>query len=295
MNTTSKSSQEGGSPLTIGELAEQAGVSASTLRMWETRHGFPHADRLPSGHRRYAAAQVALVREVARRRDEGTRLDAAIQQVTQERSTPRSVYAELTRQHPEQPRQRLTKGTLLALSWAIEDEIAAWGSHGLLFGAFQEARHFDSARPRWHELARTTRETLVFADFEEAADEDDTATYERVHLAAGAPMRREWNVVNDSAELPVALTAWELPGQLGTPDRLRLFEAVWTLDPAAVRTAARCCATIAADAGHASGARLVDGPLAGPPLTSMDAMTVTRIAHRTVAYVDHVLTAAAVV
>ena len=39
--------------LTIGELAERTGLSPTTLRMWEQRHGFPTPVRLPSGHRRY--------------------------------------------------------------------------------------------------------------------------------------------------------------------------------------------------------------------------------------------------
>ena len=41
------------SELTIGELARRTGVAAHTLRMWETRYGFPQPLRRPSGHRRY--------------------------------------------------------------------------------------------------------------------------------------------------------------------------------------------------------------------------------------------------
>ena len=33
-------------------------------------------------------------------------------------------------------------------------------------------------------------------------------------------MRAEWSVVNDSPDLPVALTAWELPGQQGVAVQL---------------------------------------------------------------------------
>lgn len=291
MNTMSNSAQ--GGSLSIGELAEATGVTTATLRMWESRHGFPRARRLQSGHRRYDAHQVTQVQEVVRRREQGIRLDAAIQQVTEAQpALPRSVYAELGRLHPEQPRQRLRKGTLLALSWAIEDEVAASGSHGLLFGAFQHARHLEASRTRWRELARTTQGTFVLADFDGWEDQKGDELYERVHLAEDAPMRREWNVVNDSPELPVALTAWELPGQEGTPDRLRLFESIWTLDPPSVRTAARCCAAVALEAGHESGRALLEGPLAAPSTQAADALATTRIAHRAVAYVDHVLTSA---
>ncbi len=44
--------------LTIGALAERTGMQPATLRMWEQRHGFPRAQRLPSGHRRYPVAEV---------------------------------------------------------------------------------------------------------------------------------------------------------------------------------------------------------------------------------------------
>ena len=40
-----------------------------------------------------------------------------------------------------------------------------------------------------------------------------------VTLPADAPMRREWAVVCDAPDLPVVLTAWELPGQNDVPDR----------------------------------------------------------------------------
>ena len=76
--------------LTIGDLARRSGVAVGTLRMWETRHGFPVATRLPSGHRRYAEATVDQVAEVARRRDAGTRLDMAIAAVV-DGSAPRGA------------------------------------------------------------------------------------------------------------------------------------------------------------------------------------------------------------
>jgi MerR family transcriptional regulator, light-induced transcriptional regulator len=273
------------SALTIGELAAATGVSAPTLRMWESRHGFPTAQRLPSGHRRYAAEQVALVLDVVRRRDAGVRLDAAIAQATREgaAATPQSVYAEIARRHPEQPRQRLSKHTLIALSWAIEDEVGASAARGRLYGAFQTGRTWAPARARWSELARTASATYVFADFTDgpaARGEDDRVGL--VDLAADAPMRREWSVVHDSPELSVALTAWELPGQQGTPDRHRVFESVWTLDPAAVRTAADCCARIAADAGHPEATSGVTAPVA----PGADPAAVSRVAHRALAYAD---------
>ena len=47
--------------LSIGELSARTGVTPSTLRIWEERHGFPVPTRLGSGHRRYDEGDAVLV------------------------------------------------------------------------------------------------------------------------------------------------------------------------------------------------------------------------------------------
>jgi MerR family transcriptional regulator, light-induced transcriptional regulator len=42
--------------------AGMLGVSTSTLRSWERRHGFPSPDRSPGGHRQYALAEIEALR-----------------------------------------------------------------------------------------------------------------------------------------------------------------------------------------------------------------------------------------
>lgn len=49
----------------VGRVARETGIPAATLRVWERRYANPVPLRLPSGHRRYAPAQVALLRRVA--------------------------------------------------------------------------------------------------------------------------------------------------------------------------------------------------------------------------------------
>lgn len=49
----------------IGEVSALTGLSPHTIRVWERRYGMPVAVRLPSGHRRYARAQVALLQTAA--------------------------------------------------------------------------------------------------------------------------------------------------------------------------------------------------------------------------------------
>jgi MerR family transcriptional regulator, light-induced transcriptional regulator len=273
--------------LTIGDLARRTGVSTAVLRTWETRHGFPCPQRLASGHRRYTEGDVALVERVLRRRDAGIRLEVAIAEAAASAAPGApSVFAELRRKHPHLAPHRLTKGTLLALSWAIEDEFCARADAPVLFGAFQEQRYYRSSAPRWNELARVARSTMAMADFAAVTDEDSPRLPTLVPLGEEAPMRREWSLVCDAVDLPACLTAWELPGQTEVPDRHRLFEAVWTLDPRAVRDAARVCAQVARSAGAASAGPLLYELADDPAPVVLDVAGATTLFNRVVAYVD---------
>lgn len=271
--------------LSIGDLADETGVSAATLRIWETRHGFPVPTRLASGHRRYGEADVAAVRRVVELRDSGVRLDAAIARTTESDApalpAAESVFARLRQTHPMLMPARLTKSTLLAMSWAIEDEFCAQSGRGHVFGAFQEAHRFESARARWTDISRVSASTFVFADFDAVAEGPPTL----VPLAPDAPMIREWAVVCDAPSMSVALTAWELPGQT-VRDNERVFETLWTVEPAAVREAARVCAALAAEAGSERAAEVV-AELA-EPLSSVatDIGALTSLFNRSVSYVD---------
>ena len=197
---------------------------------------------------------------------------------------PGSAFAELGRVHPGLTAYRLRKSTLLGISWAIEDEFCAKAAEPVLFGAFQRAEFYDAARPRWRELGRVARSAVVLADFGE--DFEPHAEPAELTLAPTSPMLREWTVVCDSAELPAALAAWELPGQDHVPDRDRLFESVWTVEPAAVRTAARTCALIAQESGHPDASVLLYELADDPAPGVADLGSVTALFNRVVAYVD---------
>ncbi len=275
--------------LSIGDLAGATGVSAATLRIWETRHGFPEPTRLASGHRRYSGADVDAVRRVVRLRESGVRLDVAIAQsmsshAAQASHAPgaESVFARLRHTHPSLMPSTLTKSTLLAMSWAMEDEFCAQARRGHVFGAFQEAHRFESARDRWSDIARVSSSTFVFADFDALVEAPLTC----VPLAADAPMISEWVVVCDSPEMSMALTAWELPGQTTVRDSDRLFETLWTVEPQPVREAARVCATVAADAGSARGAEVLAELAVPVSSSSSDIGALTSLFNRSVSYVD---------
>lgn len=290
MHTPSNSGpdqDQGADLLSIGELAERTGVAVATLRAWETRHGFPAPQRRESGHRRYRAADVDLVRSVRDRRDAGVRLDVAIERTLAVDEAPvasnASVYAELRRTRPDLTPYRLRKATLNGLSHAIEDELLARADRPYLFGAFQSERHYAGSRERWAELARVAAGTYVIADFR---DPDLQAPAREVPLAGDAALRREWAVVCDAVELPVALSAWELPGQRDVPERDRVFEVVWTVEPDAARLAARVCARVARASGAGGAGDVLDRLEQDPPTGGADLRAITALMNRIVAYVD---------
>ncbi len=287
MTMETQEAQALGQPdLTIGDLARRTGLTPAVLRTWESRHGFPRPQRLASGHRRYAESDVAAVEGVLRRRDAGVRLEVAIADAAALRGRQTaSVFAELRRRHPHLTPHRLRKSTLLALSWAIEDECCARAERPVILGSFQEARYFDAAAPRWHELARVAHASLALASFPGVMASGPTGPV-RVHLDDRSPMRREWAVICDAADLPAALTAWELPGQDGVPDRDRIFESMWTLDPRAVRDAARVATRVAQEAGAAEATPLLYELADDPHRTSTDIAGATNLFNRIVAYVD---------
>jgi len=291
MSAGSQDQQVAAAPhLSIGDVAERAGVSPGLLRMWETRFGFPAPTRLPSGHRRYSAADIDAVKEVLARQQAGLRLDKAIATVQAGMHVEEpSIFAAVRSVDPRLPRQRLRKSTLMALSWAIEDEMCARGRQGYAFGAFQRGEYFAPAEERWRDLTRRSRLGMVLADFPDGRPagvaEEDGPIY--VPLSSWTPMREEWAVVCDSPAFAAVLTAWEPPGQSRVPGNDREFEAVWTLDPAPVRTAARICVDVADAAGALPDATAVRNELAASAqATPPSPQAVTEFCDRVIGYLD---------
>ena len=231
-------------PLTIGDLARRTGVPTATLRSWESRYGFPRAERQSDGgHRRYPESEVRAVLDVLERRSTGLSLQTAVQRVTETAPTSASVFAELRLRHPTLAPQVLSRPTLVALSRAIEDECCARAAEPVLFGGFQRETYLRGSARRWRELARTARSAVVFADFVAPAALETGALVE-VALPRDAQLNREWLVVCDSPDLPAFLAAVERPGQ-DAGSAGRRFEAVWSVDPLVVRDASRVAAALA--------------------------------------------------
>ncbi len=275
--------------MSIGELAQRTHVPAATLRSWEARYGLPRPQRLAGGHRRYAEDDVALVEEILRHRATGLSMDNAVNRarVRSSKLEP-SVFAGLRRRHPELIPQVLRKSTVLALSRSIEDECCAQAENPILFGSFQRVIFYHQSRSRWVELARTSRNAVVFADFP-----DDPTTVHlpvEVSLPPTAPLLREWVVVCDAPDYPACLAAWEHAGQHATSDFQRRFETVWSVDPGIVRDAARICANLAETSAPQLAGTLVEA-LAGAPLgASADLRRASGLLNRMVAYLESVRT-----
>ena len=268
--------------LTIRDVARRTGVPAGTLRMWEARYGFPAPARLDSGHRRYSAADCAAIARVLAERARGLSLPAAIERVraSSDGGEP-SLFAGLRRARPALAPQVLPKRSLIALSHAIEDELCARGERALLFGAFQRVRFFRASERRWRELARTAELAVAFADFERPRVRRHGVC--ELPLAGDAPLRREWALVCEAERLSVALTAWEITADKPVPDAERRFEAVWTVEPDAVREVARAAAALAA----ASAPKLIrsrSGRLQEHPPPPPDLASVMALMSRCVAY-----------
>jgi DICT domain-containing protein len=270
--------------LTIREVARQTGVPEGTLRMWETRYGFPVPERLPSGHRRYSDDDVQRVRQVSRDREAGMSMPAAIERAQQIASEPEpSIFAGVRRRRPDLQPYLLAKRTLIGLSHAIEDECAARAERPVLFGSFQRERFYRDAEPRWRDLARTSESAVVFADFAETRTPPGAPA--ELPIDRSDPLGREWSLICDAPGYAAFLAAWERPGQDDVPDLERRFETVWSVEPRLVREAARIAAGLVERTEPALLDPIVERLRHTPPPSADELRLVGALTNRMVAYV----------
>ncbi len=232
-------------PMTIRDVERRTGVPAGTLRMWETRYGFPVPRRLESGHRRFTPDDCDAIVRVLAERGRGLSLKAAIERVLNAPTElEQSLFATLRRARPELMPQVLPKRALVALSHAIEDECTARADRAVLFGAFQQVHFYRAAEARWEELARTADLAVAFADFDSPVVREHGVC--ELPLEGDAPLRREWVLICEGERLAVALAGWELTAERSVADAERRFETIWTVEPEAVRLVAGAAAALAA-------------------------------------------------
>ena len=223
--------------LTIGQLAERTGVQTGTLRMWEQRHDFPRAKRLPSGHRRYPESEVERVLEVVRARESGMSLAVSIQRSMHEPESlgAPSIFAGLRKSRPELAPYPVPKRLLVPISHAMEDECSARGGGAVLVGSFQRETFYRQAEPRWRSFARTAELSVVLGDFPEPRSPRNGPV--EIPIDRSHPLSREWAIVCDGPGVSACLAGWQRPGTSG--DGQRVFEMLWSVEPDVVRDAAR--------------------------------------------------------
>ena len=94
---------------------------------------------------------------------------------------------------------------------------------------------------------------LVFADFDAVSGGEGEPI--EVPIGSDDALGNEWAVVIDAPGYSACLLAWEPPrpeDALPVPDRMRRFEALWTLDPDVVRRAAMVGGALAGRADASS-------------------------------------------
>jgi MerR family transcriptional regulator, light-induced transcriptional regulator len=231
------------SELSIGDVVRATGLGEATLRAWERRYGFPQPQREPSGHRRYAPAEVARLLRVIAERERGIALPVAIERARTAAIGAPSLFAQLRERRPDLQPVTVTKRHMTPLARAVEEESAARAERPLLIGAFQRERFYRQSEHRWRELARGAESAFVFADFErmqEPADAPAELPLDRSH-----PVSREWALICAAPEHGACMVAWEPPGRT-RPGDAREFELLLSVEPAVVREAAEAATALAA-------------------------------------------------
>jgi MerR family transcriptional regulator, light-induced transcriptional regulator len=276
--------------LAIKDLAEETGLAAGTIRMWEQRYGFPEPERTPAGYRIYTSDDVVMLRRVLAFRARGLSVPAALERARSLQTvTDRpSIFGALASGDAPVRPQRLHKPTLVAISRAIEEEALARAAGPVIIGAFQAERNYRAVEHRYRRMARLADVTAVFADFARLRAESDDEPAE-IPIERADALGHEWAVVVDAPGYAACLVGWETPESSGDPRRRardRVFETVWTMDPRVVREAAHVGAGLVARAAPELGARmlalLADRPLAvdGP------APALTALTNRMLGYLD---------
>jgi MerR family transcriptional regulator, light-induced transcriptional regulator len=274
--------------LSTAQLAERTGVPAGTLRMWESRHGFPAPARLPGGHRRYTDRDVALVCDVARLREQGFSMAAAIDRVTRAaQPTPASMFAGVRRLHPEVQPARLPKRALLGMTHAIEDEYCARARAGLLVACFQHERFYRAAERRWRELARSAELAVAMADFPALREPARGAV--EVPIQHEQPLAREWTLLIDAPGAEACLVAWEQPSPTALPDGRRMFEVLWSFEPGVVRSASEVAIEVLRRLAPAIAARVPAAMSEPAPAPAPELPFASALAHRMVGYLGAML------
>jgi DICT domain-containing protein len=268
----------------IKDVAEQTGLAAGTIRMWEQRYGFPEPARTPAGYRVYTPQDVLTLRRVIALRGRGFSVPAALERAREMVSaTDRpSIFAALASGDAPVRPQRLRRATMLALSQAIEDEALARAAGPIVVAAFQREANYRAVEHRYRRLAHVADAVAVFAHFSDLGERSDDEPVE-IPIDVADALGHEWAVVVDAPGFAACLVGWETPHETRGD---RVFEAIWTMDAGVVRQAVQVGAALAARVSPQLGRRL-ESLLSDRPLAvEAPAPGLTALSNRIVGYLD---------
>jgi DICT domain-containing protein len=271
--------------LAIKDVAEQTGLAAGTIRMWEQRYGYPEPARTPAGYRVYTPQDVVMLRRVLAFRDRGLSVGAALERARSlHGGTDRaSIFGALAAgDSPVRP-QRLRKQTLVALSRAIEEEAIASAAGPVVIGAFQAERNYRAVEHRYRRMAKVSDAVVVFGQFAapHAGAEDEPV---EIPVAEADSLGHEWAVIVDAPGFAACLVGWEPP----QAEPGRVFEALWTMDASVVRKAAQVGAALAGRAAPEVGERLLELLADRPLAVESPTPGLTALTNRMIGYLDAV-------
>jgi MerR family transcriptional regulator, light-induced transcriptional regulator len=99
----------------IKAVVEATGLPAATLRAWERRYGALSPGRTESGYRLYSARDIAVLRWLKARVDEGMNISQAIQLLMQARPGERGTRSDTPRPEPGNGPREIREALLAAL------------------------------------------------------------------------------------------------------------------------------------------------------------------------------------
>ena len=270
--------------LAIKDLAEQTGVAAGTIRMWEQRYGFPEPERTAAGYRVYTEQDVVALRRVVAYRNRGLSVPAALERARSlEGPTDRpSIFAALASGDAPVRPQRLRRPTLIALSRAIEEEAMARAAGPGRDRRLPVGGQLPRGRAPLPAAGARRRRRRRVRELRRAAASATRTSRPRSRSRPRDALGHEWAVVVDAPGYAACLVGWETPDRDGD----RIFEAVWTMDAPVVRRAAQVGAALAARSAPEWSERLL-AMLADRPLAvEAPAPGLTALTNRMIGYLD---------
>ena len=73
------------------------GIKADVLRAWERRYGLPMPQRSPGGHRQYSQRDIATIKWLIARQNEGLSISNAVEQWKEIESNGKDPLGEFTK------------------------------------------------------------------------------------------------------------------------------------------------------------------------------------------------------